>query len=429
MICIEWTPRTVLAVCVFTSTLVLSGCGGSVSEAGSAPGGKGGKGGKRGDIAVPVTVAKAVARDVPVEIKVIGTVDPYSSVSIKAQVAGQLEKVHYREGDFVKQGDLLFSIDARTYEAQLRQIQANIGRDEAALRQAQSNLARDESQERYARSQAGRYQQLAKEGVFSKEQNDQMQTAAQAAAEAIQADRAAIESARAQLAANHATLDAQKVLLGYTKIYAPISGTTGAILAKAGNVVVPSSTELAIINQIQPVYVTFAVPEQHLGRIRQLAGQKLLVRATPEDGSGIQQTGTFAFLDNTVDTSTGTIRLKATFPNDNRLLWPGQFVRVVLELGRRTNAVVAPSQALQSSQEGPFIYVVKQDRTVEQRPVTPGDRLDQDVIIEKGLQAGETVVMEGQLRLVPGSRVQIRDGSGAPGGRPGRKQAQAQPES
>jgi multidrug efflux system membrane fusion protein len=406
--------------------LALAGCGNLTSEAGGPPGsgGKGGKGkgGKRGDAAVPVTVAKAVAKDVPVEIRVIGTVEPYSTVSIKPQVAGQLQTAHFHEGEFVRQGQLLFSIDPRTYEAQMRQIEANIARDEAAMRQAQANLSKDRSQEQYARSQAARYEQLAREGIFSKEQNEQMQASAKAAAEAVQADLAAIESAKAQMVANHAALDAQKVMVSYTKIYAPISGRTGAISVKAGNILVAAATELTTINQVQPVYVTFAVPEQNLGAIRQLAGQKLTVHATPEDGSGAQQSGAFAFFDNTVDSSTGTIRLKATFPNENRALWPGQFVRVVLELGRRANAVVTPNQAVQSSQDGPFIYVVKQDRTVEQRAVTPGERLDQEIVIEQGLRPGETVVVEGQLRLVPGARVQIRDGSRPPGGRPGRKQ-------
>lgn len=389
------------------------------SAGGPGSGGGGGRGGRRGDALVPVTIAKVTEKDVPVELRVIGSVEPHSTVSVRSQVGGELKTVHFREGEFVKAGDLLFSIDPRTLEAQMRQIEANIARDEAALRQAEANLSKDLSSEQHARSQAVRYEQLTREGIISKEQNDQFQTNARMLTEAVRADRAAIESARAQMAADRAALDAQKVLLSYTKIYAPITGRTGIVSVKPGNIVMPSVTELTSINQVEPLYVAFAVPEQHLAAIRRHAGEQLVVRATPEDGSGGQQTGTLTFFDNTVDNSTGTIRLKATFANSERRLWPGQFVRVVLQLERRANAVMAPNQAVQSSQDGPFVYVVKDDRTVEVRPVTTGARLDQEMVIESGLRPGETVVTEGQLRLVPGARVQIREGGRGPGGREG----------
>lgn len=400
----------------------LTGCtntsANAVSKGPTGGGGKG-KGGKKGDIAAPVTVAKVLEKTVPVQIRVIGSVEPLSTVSVRAQVSGELKSVHFREGDFVKAGDLLFTIDSRTYEAQLRQIEANLARDEAQLKQAQANLAKDEAQERHARVQAERYQQLTKEGVMSREMNEQMVANAGAAKQSVAADRAIIESVKADAAANRAAYDAQKILVGYTKIYAPITGRTGVTSVKPGNVVTPSVTELTSINQLQPLYVTFSVPEQYLSAIRKRANEKLMVEATPEDGSGTLQKGTLVFVDNAVDMTTGTIKLKATFTNAERSLWPGQFVRVVLELERRNNALVVPSQAIQPSQDGTFIYVVKENQTVEVRPVVPGARVDDSVIIESGVEAGETVVTEGQLRLVPGGRVQVREpgGSGRKGGK------------
>lgn len=415
--------------CVLCLFGLLSGCGYLPISTEAKGGGGGKKGGKKGDGAVPVTIAKVAEKTVPVEIRVIGSVEPFSTVSVRSQVGGELKTVHFREGDFVKQGDLLFSIDPRTFDAQLRQIEANLARDQAALRQAEANLAKDVQQEQYAKQQADRYQQLHKEGVVSREQNEQMQLNARTQAQAVNADRAAIESVKAQMEANRATLDAQKILVGYTKIYAPITGRTGVIAVKAGNVVTAANIELTAINQVQPVYVSFAVPEQYLAAIRRQGNRQLVVHATPEDGSGKEQTGVLAFFDNAVDASTGTIKLKATFQNSDRTLWPGQFVRVVLELERRANASVLPSQAIQSSQDGTFVYIVKDDRTVEIRPVTVGSRLEQEVVIESGVQSGESVVTEGTLRLVPGSRVSIREpGSGGPrgGARPDQGEAKGE---
>lgn len=414
-----------LLVLASGALLLLGACANLTTKAsseGEPPGKGGGKGkGKRGDAAVPVAVARVRTMDVPVEIQVIGTVEPYSTVVLKAQVGGEIKTVHFREGDFVKSGDLLFSIDPRTLEAEVRRIEANLARDEAVLRQGEANLAREMGQENNARTQAQRYAQLTKEGVISKEMNDNVQANAKALVEGVKASRASLESVKAQMEANRAALEAQKILLGYTKVYAPISGRTGSITSKQGNVVTPNVTELVSINQVQPVYVSFAVPEAHLSAIRQHAGKHLPVFATPDDGSELRQTGNLTFIDNSVDVTTGTIRLKATFPNSSNTLWPGQFVRVVLQLSRRSNALVVPNQAVQPAQDGQFVYVVTENRTVEARPVTVGMRVEEQLVIERGLSQDDLIVTDGHLRLAPGSRIQIREGGRGPGDGGGKK--------
>jgi multidrug efflux system membrane fusion protein len=397
----------------------LAGCSGTKTSAatGKGPGG-------RGDMAVPVSVARASQKDVPIQAQVIGSTEAYSTVSLKAQINGQLMEVHFREGDFVEKGQLLFTVDPRAVEAQVKQIEANILRDQAQLGQAEANLGRDRAMEANSKSQAERAGRLFKEGIMSKEQFDQISTSAASYAAVVRADLAAIENAKAQIEASKASLENQKVQVGYTKIYAPVGGRTGAIAVKAGNIVTANTLELASINQVQPVLVSFALPENYLAAVRRHGGKALPVTVQPEDGGGVEK-GNLTFVDNTVDISTGTIRLKATFANSDRRLWPGQFVRVTLELENRPNAVVIPSQAVQSGQDGAFVYIVSPEQKVEIRNVSAGQRMDQETVIEKGLEPGETVVTEGTLRLVPGARVQVRDpnapgGPGGPGGPRGR---------
>jgi multidrug efflux system membrane fusion protein len=368
-----------------------------------------------------VAVAKAVAKDVPVQAQVIGSVEAFSTVSLKSQIAGQILQVNFREGDFVNKGQLLFVIDPRAVEAQVRQIEANILRDEAQVGQQEANVARDRAQETYAKAQAERAAKLWKEGILSKEAYDQYVSSAEAASAVVRADLAGVANARAQIAASRASLENQKVQLGYTKIYAPVTGRTGVVAMKVGNVVQANITELAVINQVQPILVSFALPEAYLSALHRNAGRTMPVDAAPDDQSGVRESGKLTFMDNAVDTTTGTIRLKATFANANRTLWPGQFVRVRMELEKKPNAVVVPSQAIQAGQDGTFVYVVKADQTVEIRQVAAGERLDQEMVVERGLQAGETVVTEGTLRLVPGSKVQVRDPNAPGGGRRGKK--------
>lgn len=374
----------------------------------------------KGMQAVPVTTTAVVRKDVPIEIQAIGNVEAYSTITVKAQVGGQLTSVYFHEGDFVKAGDLLFTIDQRPLEAQLQQMEANVARDTAQLGQAQANLARDVAQAQYAAAQAARYAKLFSEGIISKEQSDQYSTNADAVAQAVSADKAAIESARASMVASKAAVENARVQLSYTNIRSPLDGRTGNLNVKQGNVVAANSMDLMTINQVQPIYVTFAVPEAHLPDIKKyMAHGQLPVVAAPENAEA-QERGTLTFVDNAVDPTTGTIKLKGTFPNPERRLWPGQFVRVTLRLTTQPNALTVPNQAVQTGQDGPFVYVVKQDRTVEVRPVVPGARVNEDLVIDKGLELGETVVTEGQLRLAPGSKVQMKDGRGGGRGRGGR---------
>jgi len=404
--------------------MALAGC--ANSGASSASGGGGGKGGKsgrgRGAGDVPVTVAKAVQKNVPVEIQVIGNVEAFSTISVKAQVTGQLNHVNFQEGDYVKKGDRLFNIDRRPLEAALSQAKANLARDQATLGQAQANLARDTAQAKYAEAQSARYTQLFQNGIISKDQSEQLRANADATAQALVADKATIESARAAIGSSQAAVENAEVQLGYCDIDSPINGRTGNLTMKQGNVITANNMELMTINQIEPIYVTFSVPESQLPAIkRYMANGTLPVRSRPQDDDTGDENGTLTFVDNTVDVTTGTIKLKGTFPNTNRKLWPGQFVRVTLRLTTQPNAIVVPNEAVQTGQSGSFIYVVKEDRTVESRPITTGARVDQDMVVESGLEAGETVVTEGQLRLAPGSRVVVRDANGGGGRRGGGK--------
>jgi multidrug efflux system membrane fusion protein len=405
-------------------SLLLAGCGNS-NASGGAGAEKGadkgsGKGGRRagGGGDVPVTVAVAARRDVPVEIQVIGNVEAYTTISVRAQVTGQLTNVYFKEGDFVTKGEKLFSIDPRPLEAALNQMQANLLKDKAVLGQATANLAKDTAQARYVESQATRYAQLFEQKVISRDQAEQMRANADAIAQTVQADKATIESANASIGATTAALENARVQLSYTNIPSPINGRTGNLTVKQGNVVTANSQELTTINQVEPIYVTFAVPEAQLNAIKAYTAKgKLPVRARPQQDETVgEETGYLTFVDNAVDMTTGTIKLKGTFPNTNHKLWPGQFVRVILRLTTRVGATVVPNEAVQTGQNGSFIYVVKPDRTVESRPVTVGSRVDQDMVIESGLEPGETVVTEGQLRLAPGSRVTVREGRGGGGG-------------
>jgi multidrug efflux system membrane fusion protein len=407
-----------LAVFCAALGVALCGCSGSTSAKSDSPGG-GGKGGRRGMGGdVPVVVATAKERDVPVEIQVIGNVEAYSTITVKALVGGQLMDVYFHEGDFVKKGEKLFTIDKRPLEAAYNQALANIARDQASLGQAQANLARDEAQAKYQDTQAKRYAALEQGGVISRDQAEQLRASADAIAQAVNADRAAIESAKAAIGASQAMAENAKVQLSYTDIPSPINGRTGNLTVKAGNVVTANNMDLMTINEVEPIYVTFAVPEAQLPEIKKYREMgNLTVRARPQDSDNPadDEMGNLSFIDNTVDVTTGTIKLKGTFANTDHHLWPGQFVRVTLRLTTQRNAVVVPNEAVQTGQTGSFVYVVKADKTVESRSVTTGARVDQDMVVT-GLELGEVVVTEGQLRLAPGSKVSVRDSSGRGGG-------------
>jgi multidrug efflux system membrane fusion protein len=363
-----------------------------------------GKTAAAGPPVVPVSVANVTEEVAPTELRVVGTVDASSVVQVKSQVAGQLDRVAFTEGQNVAKGDLLFVIDKRPFQEALRQAEAAVGRDRAMISQAEAVLARDSAQAKFAETDAARYAELSKAGVVSKSQYDQSRTSADVSREAARATQASIESAKAALEADQAAVANAKLNLSYCEIHAPIAGRTGNLLVHAGNLVKVNDAPMVVINQVTPVFVNFAVPEKHLASIRRLSvGRKLPVIARANDNPSREAKGELSLIDNAVDTNTGTIKLKATFDNRDSMLWPGSFVTVVLTLDTEM-ATVAPTEALQNGQQGQFVYVVK-DSKVELRPVTPGRTVGGKTVIEKGLAPGDTVVTDGHLRLFPGAQI------------------------
>jgi membrane fusion protein, multidrug efflux system len=334
-----------------------------------------------GNPAVPVLAATVEQKDMPVELQAIGSVEAYSSVTVKTQITGELTGVYFKEGQDVNRGDLLFTLDKRPFEADVKRQEANLDHDIA--------------QAKLAHLDAERYAGLYKDGVVSKQQYDQSEANAEALDAAVLADRAAVENAKVQLV--------------YCSIYSPIDGRTGTLMIHQGNMIKANDTPFLInINQVQPIYVAFTVPEQYLADIKRFAGAgKLPVQASIQ-GDSRPVIGNLSFIDNTVDPATGTIKLKGEFINRDRRLWPGQFVNVTLVLHTQPDAIVVPSQAVQNGQQGQFVFVIKDDKTVEMRPVTVNRSSAGQSIIDVGLKPGERVVTDGQLRLVPGSRVEIK---------------------
>jgi multidrug efflux system membrane fusion protein len=360
--------------------------------------------------AAPVTVATVVAKTVPVEIAAIGSVEAYSSIAVKTMVAGELQKVHFAEGQDVRKGALLFTIDERPFRTALDQAEANLARDKAMLTQLEANLNRDIAQAAYAKAQAGRYAKLVEEGVISPEQSEQYDTEAKARLEAVEADKAALKTAQASIQADEAAVRSARVQLSFCSVISPIDGRTGSLLVNEGNIVKANETVLVTINQLAPTYVSFSVPELYLPQIRRsLAAGPLQVEARVRSNDFSEPViGRLSFIDNTVDHSTGTIRLKGTFPNQDRVLWPGEFVDTTLRVAQQIDVPVAPTRAVQTGQDGQYVFVVKNGQTVELRSVVAGKVVGQETVIEKGLQPGETVVTDGQLRLVNGTAIQIK---------------------
>jgi multidrug efflux system membrane fusion protein len=330
---------------------------------------------------VPVLVATALQKNIPLQVRTIGNVDAYNAVSIKAMVGGEVAGVYFREGQDVKKDALLFKIDPRPYEA--------------ALRQAEAALARDVAQAKSAEEQARRYAILVEKEYVSKDQYDQLRANADALAAAVDADKANVENYRLQLA--------------FCTIRSPINGRAGSVLVNVGNVIKASDAALTTVNQIVPIYVTFSVSEHHLQDVKKYSFRKeLKVEAIIPGDEQRPAKGELTFIDNAVDRTTGTIKLKGTFANEDRRLWPGQFVDVVLTLTTEPNRVVVPAQAVQTGQQGQYVYVVTNDLTAELRLVTPEREYGTETVIAKGVAAGETVVTDGQLRLVPGAKVEIK---------------------
>jgi multidrug efflux system membrane fusion protein len=403
--------------------LVTTGCSGSAAAVSAgAGGGRGGRGRGGGGGVQPVVTAKVSQKDEPIDIAAVGNVEAYTTISIRSQITGQIEQAFFHEGDVVRKGAPLFKIDPRPLESALQQSQANETRDQALLAQAEAQLARDAATAEFQQLTSERQGQLVAKGIVSKDASEQSHAQADATLATVNADKAAIASARAQLAVQQSITQNARVQLSYTDIRSPIDGRSGNNTVKVGNLATVNQ-ELVTIAQLEPVYVTFTVPAVHLPTIKQhLGADRLPVVATPQDEDKKAAEGQLTFVDNVVDSATDTIKLKATFTNSDHRLWPGQFARVSLRLTTLSGATVVPSQAVQTGQNGQFVFVVKQDATVEQRPITVAQRMGDDVVIGKGLSPGETIVTEGQLRLEQGTRVQSSDPNGnvQDGGRGGR---------
>ena len=342
--------------------------------------------------AVPVTASFAKRKDVPVEITAIGGVEAFSTVQVRSMIAGEITRVGFQEGQDVKKGDLLFTIDRGPYDA--------------ALNQAEANLARDLAQAATAKSQADRYNALEKAGVISREQAELMRTAADAAQEVVRADQAAVQNA--------------KVNLQYTEIYSPIDGRTGNLMVHLGNIVKANDVPLVTINQIKPIYVSFALPEQFLPEVKRFQTQRVLAMTARVPNEPQAAEGVLSFIDNSVDSATGTIKLKGSFANVDRNLWPGQFADVTLRLTTEPNVLVVPTQAVQTGQKGSYVFVVKPDHTAEARDVKVLRSYHGDSVLSGGLEVGEQVVTDGQLRLAPsGTKVELKPAGNQNAGAPG----------
>jgi multidrug efflux system membrane fusion protein len=354
-----------------------------VSAACSTGGAETSQGG--GAQAVPVAVDRVVQKEMPLTITAVGTVEAYSTVAVRAQVTGELKNVNFSQGDDIQAGQVLFVLDTRPLEA--------------ALNQAEANLQRDTAQAQNAKVIAQRMEDLVERGVGTREQRDTARTTAAALDAVVGANQAAVENARVQLQ--------------YATIRAPISGRTGALMVHAGNLVrANDQTPLVVINQIAPTYVSFGIPEMMLPELRRFMAQRQLdVEAAPPNETAPPAIGRISFVDNQVDQTTGTIRIKATFPNESRRLWPGQFVNVSVRLSSEANAIVVPSVAVQNGPDGQYVFVVKTDQTVEMRPVTVARTAGRETVLREGVKIGETVVTDGQLRLVPGSRISVKSGT------------------
>ena len=343
-----------------------------------------------------VLVATAVATNLPMQIQPppVGHVMAYTTVTIHSQIQGLISRIYFREGQEVREGDPLFLIDPRP--------------SQAALDQARANLQRDSGQLEYQKASYARELKLLQSKIISQDE--------------IDTDKASLDAATGTVAADEAAIANALLNLEFCHINSPVDGLAGGLQSYVGNVVKAPDDTLVTINQIHPIYVAFSVPEQYLPQIkREMRAHPLQVSAHFENMDVSPPQGRLTFIDNSVDTTTGTIQLRGTFPNNNDALWPGQFVTVDLTLSQLTNAIVVPTQAVQTGQNGEFVYVVKPDKTVEERPVTIGIAYGGETEIEQGVLAGETVVTDGQLRLAPGMLVNVKsagNGTAADGSAP-----------
>ena len=333
-------------------------------------------------LATPVTVARVIQKTMPVEVIAVGNVEAISTIAVRAQVSGEIQEVRFKEGDFVRKGQVLLTIDPRPYQA--------------ALSQAQATLARDKATAAYNRLQAQRYAKLLQEGVVSAEQVDSFTSAAEASEAGVNADEAAIKTA--------------ELNLEYCTINSPVDGRTGTIMVKPGNLVKVADVPIVVINQVDPIYVNFTVPQQYWPDVKQrLAERAMRVKVSVPQDTGPSIEGTLTFVDNAVDSTTGTIHLRGTFQNSQNRLWPGLYVNVTLVLSEQPNAIVIPAQAMVTTQQASYVYVVKADNTVEQRSAVSDRSVQNEAVVSKGLRPGEVVVTDGQVNLIPGAKIEMKN--------------------
>jgi membrane fusion protein, multidrug efflux system len=341
--------------------------------------------GNGGSSDIPVTTAEVVQKTMPLAISVIGTAEAYSNVAVHPQITGELTSVNFKEGDDIRKGEIIFTLDFRPLES--------------ALEQAEAALARDTAQADNARASAARYDDLQSRGIAPLEQADQARTSAAALDATVDADRAAVENA--------------KVQLRYATIFAPLTGRTGALMVHPGNLVRANDTmPLVVINQISPIYVSFGIPEAQLPDLKHYLAQGSVAVEAAAPGVATPSKGHITFIDNAVDPTTGQIKVKASFPNDDRQLWPGQFVHVTVTLKVDQRAIVVPTEAVQDSTDGRYVFVLKPDRTVDRRSVAVDREVEDATVVQSGLAQGDIVVTDGQDRLSVGSKVTVKSGPG-----------------
>jgi membrane fusion protein, multidrug efflux system len=355
---------------------------------------------------VDVRAVAASSANVPLDVSAIGNVEALATVEVKPRVTGQVQTVNFKEGQNVRVGQILFELDQQPFIQAIHENEANLARDTALAAQARANVLKDNAQLKSAQAQADRAVALQKEGINSREATETVVATSNALQATLAADEAAVTSAEASLQADQARIDDAKLQLGYTVIAAPINGRAGAVAIQAGNIVTANTTTLVTILQVQPIYVTFSVPEQQLPEIRQYdAAHPLVVTASP--GSGPAEQGKLRFIDNAVDTTSGTIKLKALFDNPKLQFWPGQFVNVKAQLALEPNRVVVPTQTVQTGPDGKYVWVVSSESSVSMRPVSVLREWGADSVIGGGLHPGEMVISEGQIRLTPGAKVRL----------------------
>jgi multidrug efflux system membrane fusion protein len=362
----------------------------------------------------PVTVATAVAQDVPVYLDQIGKCVAREVVEIRPQVSGRIMNIHFADGADLKKDDLLFTIDPRPFQASLHQAEANLAKDIALKRQAEAALARDKAQAKLGEAQARRYAQLNRQGVVSNEQSDQMQTNAEALNATVAADEATVRNAEEAIKADEASIENAKLQLSYCFIRSPIDGRAGQRLVDVGNLAAPAAgTPLLVIQRLDPIYADFTISQNDLSAVQRNMSQSALKAEVRLPGEADKPVvGNLTFVDNEVKGTTGTVNLRATITNGDRRFWPGRFVNVRLVLSALRGAILLPATAPQMSAKGQFVYVVKGDSTAEMRPVTVGQRQGEMVVIEKGITAGEKVVVNGQLGVTPGGKVLVEQHKG-----------------